>query len=519
MDSVSERERTAEARALDVTVLLHIDVEEELEKVLGGQLLGGWQLPAELVRLAARRASTRVEVQLAGDTVRVTWDGPAPSADALAGLGQLLGPVVPAPARHLALLRVEAEGDPALLILAALRPRQLAIEPRGGQGGLHLRAGLVPRTAVPAVAVRHSTITVQLAFDGARARDHLRAAARFARLEVLLNGRRIGSQGHRGLAEVDFDGGLPGQLWLTERGDGARYYLLVDQVVAAELATAATPPFEACLELRPTLGNAWSAASLRQIAEQHAPGVMERAFALLLRLGHDMEVLNAASQQRVRRALLLATRERGEVGPLIGLPLWRTLVRGQAQARWRTLGELMDRLPRIHALYPGQRPEDFLLPAEEAVVVDADERALLTRLLGLRFVAPQPRLGAARGLHARLGAGFHALWTTLRSPLRGRPVAETALSADERRFLAVLRERLRDHVSDVQLTTGRGRIERRGGARSQLLLPRANSDVVRCRKALLADPAWLYPVALVLLGASAPSIEARLAWSRRRWEP
>jgi hypothetical protein len=372
----------------------------------------------------------------------------------------------------------------------------------------------------PVGASRCSTITVQVALDRERARDHVRFATRFATLEVVLNGRRIAPQGQHSLSEVALElaDGPAGRLWLTERGESARLHLLVDQVVAAELTSAATPPFEAWLELRPTLGCTWSAAGLRQIGESRSDVVSERAFALLLRLGREIATLSARAQQRVRRQLLRAARDRREVGALMDLPLWRTSVRGQTQSRWQTLGELAGRQKRLYALHPGQRPEDFLLPAAEAVVMDADERALLTSLLGLTFVSPQPRLAEARGLRARLGAGLQGLWASLRAPLRGRRLDETAMSAEERRFVAILRERLANHVSAVHLTTGRGRIERRGRPRPVLLLPRANPDVVRCRKALLSDPAWLYPVALVLLGASPASIEQRPAWSQRRPE-
>jgi hypothetical protein len=514
---VSESAGMAEARPLDVATLLRIDVEAEVDKVLRGQMLGAWQLPAELVRLAARRAATRVEVQLSAQAVRVTWDGSAPSVDALRSLSQLLVPGAAPDQRHRALLRLEAEGDPALLLLAALKPPQLTIEPQGGQPGLTCRLG-VARSAVTTAATPSSTIGVQLALGGDRARGHLLDAVRFAKLEILLNGRRIAPQGSRGMVDVELADGVAGRLWLSERDARARHFLLVDQVVAAELTTAGTPACEAWLELRPALGSTWSAASLRQIGESHIDDLSARAFALLLRLGREMAALSAVQQQRVRRQLLLVARDRHDVRTLMDLPLWRTSAQGQEQPRWRTLGELVARQSRLYALYPGQRAGDFLLPDAEAVVVDADERALLTSVLGLTFVSPQPRLAQARGLRARLGAGLHGLLAGLRSPLRGRRLPETAMGAEERRFVAILRERLGGHVSAVHLTTGRGQVERYGRPHPVLLLPRANPDVVLCRKALLADPAWLYPVALVLLGSSPAGIEQRPAWLQRQVE-
>jgi hypothetical protein len=541
--------------AVDLRELLRIDIDAELRKLTVAQLQGPWQLPAELVRRGVRAGAERVEVQLARGSCVVRDDGAPLAAAALADLAAMLDAAAPAEHRHRALLALEAAGGLALLALAGIGATQVEVVARGG--GKQRRLVWSARQGRPTLSeaadpggARGTEVVVRGAeLDPARARAWLKDVARFAPGSVREGGEPVNT-GLRGyLASERFTLGargeppkLHGHVAVAAHGEQARVWLLQGGVVATHLGLSSVPCFDAVVELGDTLGPAATAADLRAAMNPHLGALADVGVGLLMQLARRLpETDHLPTQARIVTLLLQAVRTRRRLRELMQVPMlpcW-TPAAPQASrarpARWVALAEVAppaDRRggepPVVLALYPEQDPEAFALPEAPVLRLDAAERSALTELLGLRFRAPPPRTDAdaAGRLRAALRRGLRRTGQALARLLHlgpGAPLADAALTADERELLASLRAVLRGAPGapeGVALCEGAAAPQVVGGPRGQLVVGRAHPDLRACAAALRRGPAWLYPAAVALLaGQALPATAARVTWLRHWQDP
>jgi hypothetical protein len=449
--------------------LLTIDAASELRKLAEATLEGPWQVPAELVRRALIGGARHVEVELARRRVVVRDDGPPLLPARVHALARLLDASRPAAERHEAVLALE--DDPELLAVAALRTPDVHVARDG----------------------RRNEIVIEGArLDLAAAARWLRAAVRFARATVLLGGERLGGGFAGAMAEAPLGDPLGGRLALT--GDEtAHLWLLWGGVVSTHLTLPDTPAFEAAVEMR-ALALSRTPAALREAIEPHLGALADQAVALLL-----ARAAAGGASRFVRTQLLVAARRGWRRGEVFRAPLFPARVGGApVTLRLADLGGT----GTFPCLDPGEDVDAVLLPAGPTLLLDADERGRLSRLLGVRF-RPVERRRVRAGGRARLRRGFLRLraaasriFSRILHPRAGATLPESALSADERRFLHVLDTVRGPATVPVTFAGGRGPIRARPGS---VCLPRANAEVAAAVRAVARDPQRIRAAMVMLL--------------------
>lgn len=518
---------------LEIAALLTIDIDAELRKLTQAQLQGAWQLPAELVRRALRAGARVVDVHIERDRITVEDDGAPVGRATLDHLATLLTPARAASDRHAALIELENAGDLELLAVVGTRVEELEIvtpapDDVGWLLGWRRRDASAPgervrRFAPPAPRTTRVSLRGVRA-ERSRARTWLQQVARFAKAQVLLDGRPI----RRGFADPllrrSLSAPLDGELAIPAEGEDARLWLLRDGLITAQLTIPDAPCFEAVVETGGLAVATTSAASLRDAITPFIPEILDQAVLHLVELGERAPLLAPTVRTRAIQLLLQAARRRIHSAVIARLPLFRGVEIDDGGERYFDLLALRQAVVEggndrhLLALFPDQDPRDFA-NVGRIFILDERERGLLHDLLDLQF-RPPPRRTIAGHRLAHLG---HAIRETvgnhgreLRDVLRAwveprhHEVNESDLDAEERRCLAVLRE-----VADgraITICEGSGRVRRR---RDRLSLPRDNPEVRSCVAAIAHDPAWAYPALLALLAGQEYPSAARRAWSLR----
>jgi hypothetical protein len=521
---------------LDVRSLLTIDVSSELRKLTEAQLQGPWQLPAELVRRAIRNGARRIEVDLGRQLITVCDDGEGLEVAMLEQVAVLLDEQRDPTARHAALLDLESGGALALLALAGLEPESLrlvtqtqagprALEFERRNGHATIRAFAPPAPTGTRLELRGARL------DRSRARAWLTTVCRFARADVILDGRPIprgftGSISRRPLRRP-----LDGVLSIPKDGNDARAWLLRDGVVTTHVTVTPAPCFEVAVEMRELAPPDATAASLRDAVERQLDVLIDQAIDHLIELGRESRRLAPPVRQRVTQLLLEGARQRRRSPEIAQLPLFRGFERNaeaKLEPAWFDLlsirsavdQDVSDRV--VTALFPDQDPEDYAV-GSSAFVLDESERSLLGEILGLKFRQPRRREddgSLARLVHITSTRVGDAVQSMLAAIWRRTPVTDERLTPAEHRFVQVLRSAFggqrsaRPVARKLVLCEGRGRIRRAGDT---LWLPRDNPDVRSAIEAVASDPSWAYPALLGLMGGrSLPSAHARFIWTQAR---
>jgi hypothetical protein len=522
----------SEGEILDVGSLLTIDVESELRKLTMAQLQGPWQLPAELVRRAVHGGAKQVEVELGRAQLRVRSRGDAIPLATLRELAALLDPKRPAERRHRALSTLERAGALSLLGLVGLEPAALKIvspaaTPDGEAVGLSwVRGGEVELQRFGASKPTHVEVIVRgPKLDRARAREWLVSVARYAAIEIVIDGQRlaVGRAGfENAFAVVRVNAPLPATIALVREGEVARLYLLQDGLVSTHVSVPDAPCFEAAIEAgdlaEPTAG----ASRLRDVIQPWIRPMVEAAIDVMIRRGQAGAGLSTADRTRLTQLLLTgARRNREQAKTIARLPLFRVLER-DGRERWCDLLAMRESVHDeggerlLTALFPDQDPADFA-PEDRVFVLDDSERALLAELLELGFRQPRRRVEARRRhplreLATLLRGG--GLFAALRPG--GQPIPDAELSPEQRSFLIQLRAQFEG--CEITMCTGSGPVRRFGaGPRpTKLLLPRGSDRVKAAVVAVADDPSWVYPALLSLLGGRDFPARARRRWSIAR---
>jgi hypothetical protein len=321
---------------------------------------------------------------------------------------------------------------------------------------------------------------------------------------------------------------------LSREGQTARVWLLSSGIVTAHASMPGLPGLEAAVEMASLAGSGAGPGALREAIGPKLEGIEARGLELLLVLVARIRVTPASDAARLRAVLLAAARQRRHMPKLLRVPAFQSAVAGSKLMQWLSLVDLGrvaaagdSRQLRLYALYPGQNPASFSLPDEPVFVLDGSERAMLSRLLGVRFRPPPRKAGAGASwqrLRRALGRALRASWDGLRNALpylAARAVPPERLSPRERRLLKHLAGRLRVHPAEtLGLWNGaRALVVGHGGQRRRLL-PRSSPELTRALDALDAEPAWIYPVCLALLGdAARPSRADQDRWRERAPAP
>jgi hypothetical protein len=528
---MADNDELGGGQRIDVASLLTIDVESELRKLTQAQLQGPWQLPAELVRRALRGGATRVEINLGRSSITVRSAGGSVPFAVLRELAALLDGKRSAQRRHRALSALENAGALSLLGLVGLQPASLRIvSPRAtaegeAMGLVWRRGGAVELQRFREPSPEIAEVSVSGAkLDRSRAREWLINVARFAPVEIVLDGRPLSRRnGDRGFEDVfsliEIRAPLSGTLALPREGELARLYLLQDGLVTTHVSITEAPCFEAALETRSLSEPGASAARLRDLVQPLTASIVTAAIEHMITLARDGGRLAPADRNRLTQLLLHAARRYREHAKTIArLPLFRGLER-DGRERWCDLLSLRqsvrdeggERL--LDVLFPDQDPAEFA-PEGRVYVLDETERALLGELLELGFRQPRRRVEGRRGLARLLREGPSLLrGRDLLMSLRpgGRPLPDSELQADERHLLVQLRAQL--ETCEVAMCTGAGPVRRVGATPDKLLLPRESEQVRAAVRAVASDPGWVYPALLALLDGRDFPERARRRWS------
>ncbi|MFO7565411.1 MAG: hypothetical protein R6X02_22410 [Enhygromyxa sp.] len=514
---------------LDVGSLLTIDVESELRKLTQAQLQGPWQLPAELVRQALRYGATRVEVELGRTHLRVRSLGGSIPYENLRELAVLLDPKRSPQRRHRALSQLERAGALSLLGLVGLEPNRLQIvSPGVGPGGEAMGVGWrsgeaveiqdfgIPGPFCAELLVRGAK------FDRARAREWLAEVARYAPIEIVVDGRPLVSAGFENAFSITrITAPVPATLALPREGDLARLYLLQDGLLTTHMSIAHAPCFEAAIETRSLAEANASAARLRELIQPLVPAIVDAAVQHMISVGRQGAAALAPGDRSRLTRMLLHHGPQGkseQAKTIVLLPLFRSLER-DGRERWCDLLALRhsirdegdERL--LTALFPDQDPAEFAFDGR-VFVLDESERALLGELLEVGFRQPRRRAEGRRGL-ARLlreGPGLlrnRSLFASLRPG--GRPIPDATLTAEERSFLVQVRAQI--EACEIAMCTGSGPVRRLGPGPDKLLLPRESARVRAAVVVVNRDPSWVYPALLALLEGRDFPERARRRWS------
>ncbi len=451
--------------------LLSIDVPAELCKVSGLALEGPWQIPSALVRWAGGLGARRAEVRLRRRHWRIWTDALLDPRD-LTLIGIVLDARRPDNERHEAFVALEQSDAREFACLSSCKRGTLRVwrgDPAASHG-ISWRLGFANTGQPSTPDATGTTIDLRGSLSGrARAADWVRDVARFAEIEVTVDGAPIergfrGSLGRRALAAP-----LEGRASLSTGDDGARVWLLHRGATVAHLTVPEAPAAEVALELGGT-GRDPSPAALREAALSLKEDLVEQIVELLVASGRQLFSLPAAHQVALRRQLLRASvfrRARTQISQLRIIP---ALVGPARERRLLQLAELEKTAAANGSLgfiSPGDSTTGLVAGSAPLVVLDGVERARLARRTGIRLAppprqAPLPLLERFRRRLARFGRSVRARLNE-RRPATTDSLDRAAVSRIEEAFRAATPCHDGPAIHSVRFVRGRGPASVSGG--------------------------------------------------------
>lgn len=496
--------------------LLAIDVPSELRTLCEAQIQGVWQIPSELVRLALRRGATEVSVEHRRGGFLFRWQEAAVSEADLRRLETALDSERASEDRQRAIVGLEASGAQALLWAGGLRGARLKLRSTTGERRLSFdhRRGRRPPLCYSAEDTREVGTVLEWSCSGldrARATTWIRSSARFAPVQVLIDGKPIPSGFPGGLYRVQLESPLPCQLGLTRTGDDPLLWLLQDGVASTRASVPGYPAFHAAVELGGIVPPASSAADLRRAVTPFLPELIDRAVWMMVRVADRLQRLPETDRQRLTVLLLQAALGGLRSEEVRHLPLVPLAGGGGRRVSIEELEETARRRGGSLCIIDAEsKPDEVLADTETAVRISDEERGLLTELLEVRFLAaPRRRRGVLSLAAGRMRTAVLVLKERLRGLVRPRVLPANQLRPEELSLLAALRSAL--EPTTVDLCGGGGGLRRT--ARGVLVA--RNHPAVKAGAALVdRDPTWLYPLLLALCFRDSPSPELRERWQQ-----
>lgn len=499
---------------LDVGSLLTIDVSAEVRKLVQAQLQGPFQLPTELVRLALRRGARRVQVTLDRSKLTVIDDGAPFGAQWLDDLAVLASGGAQS-SRHEALTRLEAAGQMALVAATGYDYDLVRVQ-AADRGQIGTTLTIVPGNAnVVASSAQQNAITVSgFSYDRSRAREWLSRTARFATSEIVLDGKPVERRSGDWCASTSLRSHR-GTLAIPKESAGAHAWLLDGGIEAAHVTMTHCPPVELTIELSDQVPPGSSPADIRRAFNQMLGAVVEDAVGTLCQLVRRADLPDHV-HARLVEILLETARLRLHAKQIATLPLLRTATGDGRYGRAPLLDlekEARTNGRNIVSLLPDQEPSDHVVD-ERVFILDSRERAILSELLELHFIAPPHRsddrrlLSGLSDLASGVGKGIVSLFGN------PTPSDESTLTPAQR----ALKSGLRGFIGDLDLSLEDIRFsEDAKGPRVHgkvLWLGRDNPEVQRYVAAVAAQRSNLYPVMIsALRGRALPPLRVRNLWS------
>ena len=456
---------TAQRPLASTSDLLSIDVAAELRKVSGLALEGPWQIPSVLVRWAVARGARRAEVRLRRRTWQVSTDALlAPEHVAL--LRTVLDTHRADLERHAAFVALERSTSRELACLASCQRGALSVSRGGSTAGRTLlwRPG-------SKIAEQHSSRGSAgtrfelrgVSSNRARAADWVRDVARFADIEVSVDGAPVPRGFRETLGTRVLAPPLEGRASLSPGEDGASVWLLHRGAAVARLTLAEAPASEVALELGGA-GCGPTPAALREAALPLTDDLIGQLVDLLIARGRRLGSLPPAEQITLRRQLLRSAVFRRAPSRISELRIIPALEGPARQLRLFSLAELEETAAERGSLgfvSPGGGVAGLVAGSAPLVVLDAVERARLARRTGLRLVPPARQ--APLPLRERLARRLLRSWRGVRASLDERRPEASARSlspAALRRLEGAFRGAIRCHdgprIQSVRLVRGAG---------------------------------------------------------------
>ncbi|MBN2370621.1 MAG: hypothetical protein JXO72_09040 [Vicinamibacteria bacterium] len=492
--------------------LLRVDYESERLRIGLGQIGGAWQIPLELARRASRAGARTISVRFEGSRLIVVDDGHGMKRETAAALAELLDPLTQPEARHRALVRLEKKRELGFLALSAAGARRVRIHASGGGTAVDLawEKGGRPRIMENAAVDERTVIEIDSPWNRSAVRAALHERCRFVPATVTIDGCAAPKGFRDAFATARLHSPLTGALALVPRSP-ARVLLLLDGVIAARTTLPDGPSCEAAVEMRPWIGGRCAPASLREAFREHEETILKQATELILGRARSIRAVAEPERRLIRRELMTLARRR--VVPREALTATILPAVTSDGERWLSLLDLGRQGSLIEAIFPDQDRERFVLSSEPALILDADERALLGELLDVGFRTPPERPRDTRRLVRRVRSALHAVHDSVSALIGARVLSDSVTAPQDREALRRLRAQPPDSIRDVELCAGRGRARRVGDT---LLIPRGNVVWRAGRSVIVQDPAWLYPLYAALWESrAAPAGSVRRRWRER----
>ncbi|MCD4748170.1 MAG: hypothetical protein K8R59_02250 [Thermoanaerobaculales bacterium] len=471
------------------------------------QLAGAWQVPAELVRFAVAWGAESVNLTWKGRRLELRAAGASVSISILEAAALAMG-TGGGLNRLQSLGELEDREATTLAWAAGTDPRLLEIEVHGPAGGALLfqkknnRPRITSLSAGEERSVRLLLVGPRIGRD--RAQEWLQTACRFSQVPVLLNGCDLRKGLDSGSFRARIASPLPAEVALGVPHESPRLWLLRHGIVETRATVPGWPPFEAAIEMAGEVGGWASPADLRRTLSGSLPALVLRVVDLMLRVVPRLEEVGESGRSSVVHALLIAAKSeirRREINEASIFELFEAGERRRVSLE--DLRRWSGRLPRTVdlSIQVGDLREPVLR-------LGLGERELLADLLGrsleIAVTVQATKENRFRGWLSSL-ADFGI---RLVSP---PPLAEAFMSPSEIALARALESCLDADGSmvEVRFTKGGGVIR---FSRRTLRLPRLNTDVQNCGRALQEDPASLYLIALALAPENwevSPSVRMR----------
>jgi len=525
------------AAGFDPQKLLTIDIQAEIRKLCGRQLVDREAHVVELVRLAVRLGARLVRVRLGWLAAHVETVGGYLPSEVLTTLAQVANPEEAAMTRHRGLVDLETTYGPAMLSL--LGARWASVVSARGDSGERLRLTLGARSVLESWSAAEPGVSVSVAHRGVPWRDArvLRERCRYANLPIVVHGldARCGLAPDDCLMDLGHErAALQGRVGLPRKGELSRTTLLVQEVLAKETFTASPRGAVHTAVVRDRL-----ATRLDQVDTQAVHRlVLEVRDELYRRLAQRLGELSAADQVVARRRLMRYVAKSGQL-ELIATLTWFVNLAGEALnvTGVRARAEA----GAVWAVAPGA-PERrrYVVEPRAVLVLGPREREFVNEALGLKVRQPTQlsregawnRVGRSLRDHVMRGVELVHRFGVRFTGVRAIP--ESEWTATERELMTALQREVasgRYHFVDTPqgaATQVELRLVERGAlplrpqpwaGRLVVAVPRRHPRVAPLAAAVARDPAMVYLAWAALTGGQdgygVSKTEWQAAWLMR----
>ncbi len=490
----------------DASKIFSIDVAAEIRKLTNLRYKSSYESILDVIRLAVDTGPRAVHLTTGRRTLTVTAEGGVVREEVFGLVAVIHDPVLDSDRRQKALAELESKHGLFVLGAFANRPSLVLIEWRedGVRRGLRFLPERSPRLYTPTDSEDADLrIVVKRRTKGARVRHRVAERCRFASVPISINGT-LESRGKRiegGLLEVDVASeNLSGVVGLPSEGDVVRVTRLSRGVIQEEVVLPVTG------------GLVYSAVveDTRDIWEDNRTMFRSAGRKLYRSLARRYAELPLSKKERAETLLIERFWYTRQEELLEGVTAFE-----RVDGPPIDFFELRERVNHgaVVAIDKEASVDEYIVAGRFVLRLDKKQRRFVESVLRASLKSP-PRRERITSFRERMRRVYKRSTAAVRRSISatGKPLDEAELAAEERAFLQVVRQGLQSGVYAVAgetdpraidiVPTARGplpwaRIET-SEQRSLLHIPLHHPKVRGMVKAVSSDPAYLYPV-LVLL--------------------